>query len=133
MRVSSRDLGQALVERVGEVLPAAISLSLAQGGIAIYANGALLGVCEATTIVDEDDGRSLAERVHTAVLATLGSIQDFVMHHLTTPWPTDDRGELAFPGVRVEPSRVVAWYGASEKDAAVTIRPIALASLQGSS
>src|SRR5258707_795480 len=100
MRASSRKLAMALAKRIGEVVPAPLTLRAAGTGVALYADGELLGGDDSASIVEDEDGRALSERVDTAVQSVLSGIQDCVMRYLRAKWPTDGAGELALPGVR---------------------------------
>ena len=46
--------------------------------------------------------------------------------HLQAQWPTDRDGKLALPGARADAVRVYLWYGSSEDQPVITLRPIEL-------
>jgi hypothetical protein len=131
MRASSRKLALALAERLGEILPPPLVVRALGDCLEVQADGTGWGGSAAAAIVEEEDGRSLAERVETAVRAILSGVQDAAAEYLTLPWPLDAAGAMALPDARTDAERVFAWFGDCEADAAVTLRPIALAELAG--
>ncbi len=129
MRTSSRKLALALAERLGEVLPPPLGVRALGDCLEVQADGTGWGGSAAADIVGHEDGRSPAERVETAVRAMLGGVQDAASEYLTLPWPVDAAGTMALPEARTDAERVHAWFGGSEADAVLTLRPITFAEL----
>ena len=115
MHASSRKLAIALTERIGEVVPAPLTLRAEGSGVSLYADGELIGGSDAASIVDDQDSRTFSERVETAVRAVLSGVQDSILRYLRVEWPTDGEGELALPGARTEAGRVHLWYGSERQ------------------
>jgi hypothetical protein len=126
MKASSRTFARALAERIGEILPPPLTIHADGRNLVVSVDGIDQGGSAASMIVEVDDGRTLAERVETAGRAVLSGIQDGVSEYLTLPWPVDADGRMAMPGVRADEERVYLWFGSSEADAVVTLRPIGL-------
>lgn len=124
MRASSRKLAMALAERIGKIVPAPFTLRSLGSGVDLYVGEEQIGGSDAAIIIEDKDGRTASERVKTVVLAVLGDIQDSVMLYLTEQWPTEIGGELAMPGARTDAGRVYLWYGASEEQPVISLRPI---------
>ena len=130
MNASSHRLAMALAERIGEVLPAPLTIRAAGSGVSLIADGELLGGSDAPSILDDEDDGVFSERVETAARAALDGIQDCVMRYLTEEWPIDSQGTLALPDARTEAGVLHIWYGTSEKTAAIRLRPIATSAIQ---
>lgn len=130
MPAPSHRLARALADRLGEVLPPPFTVQAEGGGLALYLDGAPTGGNHATRILDEEDGRTLAEKVETAAWADLSGIQDCVSRDLASQWPPDGRGGMALPGVRVADGIAHLWFGEREEAAALALRPIPLAELE---
>jgi len=130
MPVSSRRFAQALAERIGEILPPPLTVRADGGDVGVYADGVCQGGSAAAMIVeDDDDDRTVAERVESAGWAVLSGIQDCVSEYLTLQWPAGADRKMALPEVRADEERVHLWFGSSEADATVTLRPIELGDL----
>lgn len=114
----------ALAERVREILPEPLTARAISGRVSVYAGAELIGASDAASIVDEDDDRPFGSRLETAVRAVLSGVQDSAMRYLRAEWPTDDAGGLALPGARVEGGQVSLWYGASEENFVIKLRPV---------
>jgi len=130
MRASSRRFARALAERLGEVVPAPLTVSAHGSDISLYAAAVLQGGSASARLLDEEDGRSLAERMQLAVRGVLDGIQDCVMEYLREEWPADRSGRSGLAGVRIEANCVYPWYGESETDAVIRLRPIGFAEIQ---
>jgi len=124
MHASSHELALALAARLGEVVPAGVTLDAVRNSISVYADGELMVSSQAARILEEVDDRTLNKRVESAVLAVLSDVQDSVMRHLRSKWPTDGRGLLALPGARADQNRVLLWYGVSDDRPVISFRPI---------
>jgi hypothetical protein len=126
MQASSVKFAKALAERIAEILPPSLTIRADGAELDVYADGVSQGGSSAAYIVEDDDDRTLSERLETAARAVLDGVGDAVAEYLTLPWPADAEGGMAMPGARVDAERVHLWFGASEDAAAVTLRPIEL-------
>lgn len=126
MQPSSLKFAQALAERVGEILPPPLTIRADGGNLVVSADGVSQGGSGAAMIVEDDDDRTVAERVECAARAVLDGIQDDVSEYLTLPWPADADGRMATAGVRVDEARVHLWFGSTESAAVITLSPIDL-------
>jgi hypothetical protein len=131
MQASSLRFAQALAERIAEILPLPLTVRADGASVDVYADGISQGGSAAPVIVEDDDGRTLDERVETAARAVLDGIQDGVSEYLTLPWPLGADGQMAVAGARADTERVYLWFGGSEAGAAITLRPIELGELVG--
>jgi len=127
MDASSHRLAAAIAERLTELLPAPLTAIAIGHTVAIVSGRETVGSSPAAAILDDDDGRSKAEKAHAACSAVLNGLQDDLMVHLARPWPTDDDGELGFPTFRTEAHSLRAWFGDdTEERAIVRLRPFDL-------
>jgi len=126
MHVLSHKLAEFLVDRINERVPAPFVLRADNGRVHVHAGDELWFVSHGLSIVDEDDGRTLGQRLETAVRALLNSVQDVVMRHFHIQWPTDSSGSLAVAGARMTGDFVDLWYGPSEERAVIRFRQIPL-------
>lgn len=117
MRASSPRLASALASRLDSKVPDDIVVRADGTNVIVVHGDREFGASGATQIVDDEDGRSLAERVETVVRAVLSGVQDCVVEELTEPWPTNGSGGLAFPGARVVGHEVRSWYGEEQAPA----------------
>ena|SRR5215207_2614680 len=124
MRASSHELALALAQRIGTVLPPPLTAAASGPHVELHADGARVGGSAAAAIADEEDDRTFAERVETATLAVLSTLQDDVAEYLTVEWPREADGAMALPGARVAGGRVHLWFGRSESAPAVGFDPI---------
>ena len=122
---------QALAERIGEILPPPLTIRADGGNLVVSADGISQGGSGAAMVVENDDDRTVTERVECAARAVLDGIQDDVSEYLTLPWPVDAERRMAMPGVRAHAERLYLWFGSSESAAVITLRPIELGDLAG--
>lgn len=97
--------------------------------IHVYAHEARIGGSSAATIVDDDDGRTLGEKLESAARAVLGSVQDDVSEFLHEPWPSDQRHVMAMPGSRSDEEWLHIWYGRDERAPVVGMAAIRIAEI----
>jgi hypothetical protein len=126
MPASSHKLARAIAKCVDEVIPPRFSVGAHRGFVYIFEHGVSLGGIGTGVAIDAEDGRKFSERAAGAAVTILGGIQDDVTLSLRTPWPADAAGNMALPGARTEAGRIYLWYGASEEEAVIRLRPIDL-------
>jgi hypothetical protein len=131
MHPSSQRFAQALAERIGEILPPPLTIRADGGNLVVSADGISQGGSGAAMIVEDDDDRTVAERVECAARAVLDGVQDDVSEYLTLPWPAGADGRMATAGVRADEARVHLWFGDSQSAAVITLRSIDLGDLAG--
>jgi hypothetical protein len=124
MRASAPHFARALAERIGEVLPPPLVIHARGGGLAVYADGKEVGGALSPAIIEDEDGRSIAEKAEAVARTALGTIQNDVSEYLTLPWPKNAAGEMVVPGARAGSGRLYLWYGTSESDAALSLGSI---------
>lgn len=127
MNVSSRNLAVDISERLNGFAPGSLSIGYADGAIEVYAGGQVVGRSPALDIIDENDGRSVTDRIETAVQATLSGIQDVIIEDIHGPWPgpQDPGSELPLPDCRVAGNELLVWFG-DEATPALALPPIRL-------
>jgi hypothetical protein len=110
--VSSRELAAFLAERLNQIVPMGFSVRSEGANVDVYADGGNLGGSAALVILEDDDERSPKEKIETAVLAVLSSIQDTIIETVKGPWPgTSSRGaDLPMPDCRVTGDQLFFWF-----------------------
>lgn len=124
MRASSHKLAAALADRIGEILPPPLTSHARGSSVLVYANEIGVGSTMAPLILEENDDRTIAERAECVARAVLSTIQDEIAEYLTLEWPVDAWGKMAMPSARTASERLYLWYGESEAEAVITLRPI---------
>jgi hypothetical protein len=127
MNVSSRNLAIDISGRLNDFAPEGLSISSTNGAIEVYSGGQMVGGSPALDIIEENDGRSVTDRVETAVQATLSGIQDVIIEDIHGPWPgpPGPGSELPLPECRVAGDELLIWFGDQETPALV-LPPIRL-------
>ena len=74
--VSSRELAAALAARLSAIVPRGFSVRSDGTNLKVYLNGELVGGSAALEIIEDDDDRSVEERIEDAVGGVLSAIQD---------------------------------------------------------
>ena len=110
MRNSDR-LAATLVQRLLSVMPASLTVRADGVVVDVQDERGSIGGSAASTILDEDDGRSLGQKVETASWAVLSGVQDAVAEALQIEWPVLEGGGMALPGVRLIGHQVHLWFG----------------------
>lgn len=105
----SRELARFLADELRSALPEGVDIT-ADGPDVVVGFRGLESRNGTASILDEDDGRSFAERLETATLAVLNHIQDVAADASTVPWPGSGT-TLPLPGVEVSDGRLRAWFG----------------------
>jgi hypothetical protein len=129
MQASARGFAQALAVRIGEILPPPLTIRVDGCSLDVYADGISQGSSAAAVIVEEDDGRTLSEKLETTGRSVLSGIQDSVSEYLTLPWPKDARGRMATENARADAERLYLWFAGSEAEAVITLRPVDVAEI----
>lgn len=121
--VSSRELAVILAERLNQIVPTGFSVRPEDANVDVYADGRNLGGSAALEILEDDDDRSPKEKIETAVLAVLSSIQDTIIETVKGPWPgTSSHGaDLPMPHCRVTGDQLLFWFG--DRDGPVVSAP----------
>ncbi len=93
----------------------------------VYHDGRDLGGSPALVILAEHDGRSVDEKIETAVDAVLSDVQDRIIEARKGPWPGESgRGaDLPMPDCRVTGDQLRLWFG-EENAPVISVAPIAL-------
>ena len=126
MRASSPRLASAVALRLSRFAPTRFEIQAQGDRVEILLDGALIGTTRAAAIVEDDDDRTIEEKLATALLAVLDGVQDSISRELRKPWPYVNHNKMALPGVRIEDGTAWAWYGENEVVAVVALRPIDL-------
>jgi hypothetical protein len=127
MNVSSHNLAIDISGRLNDFAPEGLSIGSANGAIEVYSGGQMVGSSPALDIIDENDGRSVTDRVETAVQATLSGIQDVIIEdiHGSWPGPPGPGTQLPLPDCRVAGDELLVWFG-DEAAPALALPPIRL-------
>ena len=128
MRASSPDLAAALVSRLNNLVPESFRLTAEDDQLHFYVAGELDTTTYALDVVP-DETRELHERLETAVLSVLSTIQDSISEHLRTPWPSRDGRNMALPNVRVVREAIQLWYGDDEQAPVIAIPAIPMSEI----
>ena len=130
MAALSHRLAAALAARLDKVAPDSFAVRARGETVDVYSGEILLGGSTAATIVEDDDDRTLARKLESAVYSVLDIIQDCISEHLREPWPAYPGRRMANPGTRAEGTRVYAWFG-DENAPALTLSPIEVSEIEG--
>ena len=129
MAASSRKLAVALATRLNAVVPKPLSVRAVGTEVHVYNGTRFEGSSPASEIVDDDDGRSLAEKADWASSAVVNGIQDVVARTLTEQWPLLPGAEMAIAHARTDGEHIYIWFGDLEAPALV-LPPIDISELE---
>ena len=128
----SHRLAAAMASRLASVIPRPLTVRANGEAVNVYTEAApskALGGSAAAAIVEDDDGRTLDEKIETAVLAILSGVQDSVAEELREPWPRVAEHGMALPNTRRQGGQVYSWFGDDEAAATIALRPLAIAEI----
>lgn len=127
MAASSRDLAAALADRLNQIVPDGFTVRSDGVSVNVYHDGQDLGGSPALEILADRDGRSVDEKIETAVQAVLSDLQDRVIEARKGPWPGGSgRGaDLPMPDCQVTDDQLRLWFG-DENAPVVSVAPIEL-------
>jgi hypothetical protein len=113
MNVSSHDLATALAKRLHEVAPDGLSVRSTGASIEVISGRQAIGASPALEIIDENDNRSLQDRVETATRAALSGVQDVIIEDIREPWPgrPGSGGDIPEPDCRIVGQELLLWFG----------------------
>ena len=111
MRNSHR-LAAMLAERLLNVMPDGLTVHADGDEVDVRNDRGSIGGSASSFIVEDDDGRSLEEKLETASWAVLSGVQDVVAEELRLEWPVLEEGGMALPGVRRTGHELHLWFGA---------------------
>ena len=111
MAVSSLKLAKTLATRLNEIVPASFQVDAEGNDVGVYSNGVAIGGSGAPAIVDDDDGRSIDQKLETAARAVLSAVQDTISESLREAWPSVNRRVMALPGAHLTGGELRLWYG----------------------
>lgn len=123
MVASSHRLAVALATRLNKVVPPPFRLVPQADLLYVYRGPALESV-QSLEIVD-DESRDPSERLETAVLSVINTLQDDISEHMRTPWPSHDGRAMALAEARSDGKSVHIWYG-DRQAPVLTIPPISI-------
>jgi hypothetical protein len=131
MAALSHKLARVLAERIGETLPPPLTVRASGERLDLFDGDVLFGGSHNAAVVDSRDGRTLRQRVETAVASVLSEIQDEVTEHLTVQWPLDTDGQVGMPYVAT--NRLEVWSGFAREDGTpvIHLRSIRFSDLTG--
>lgn len=109
MGAPSRELARFVTDELRATLPQGVDIA-SEGPDVVVSFRGFESRNGMASILDEDDGRSLAERLESAALALLSHVQDVAADASTVPWPGSD-ATLPLPGTEVSGGRLHAWFG----------------------
>lgn len=124
MRASSHKLTKLIAVRIGQILPAPLTVRTEGEALQILDGGNVVGGSQASMILSDGDSRSMRERVPTAVRAVLSALQDDVSAYLQTPWPSPDNVQMFLPGARTDGDKILLWYGDENDQSHIVMEPI---------
>lgn len=115
MIVSPHNLATALATRLNELLPTGCRLAPLNHDpwLELYIEGAFDTTLSAIGRIGGEP-RDVERRLESAIYYVLDSIQDSVMEHWRTPWPSTDGRSVALPRVRVTTNSIHLWYDSNE-------------------
>jgi hypothetical protein len=111
MAALSPKLAAALAERLNAVVPKPLAVRREGTMVNVYNGLHLEGGTPASEIVDDNDGRSLAELARVASSAVVNRVQDMVAEALTEQWPLSPDGRMALAHTRTDAQLVYIWFG----------------------
>ncbi len=109
MRASSHKLAVALAARLNDIVPVPFRVQAKGGDVHVDAPDVCVGGSSAPTIVEDDDDRTVGEKIETALRAVLSSVQDDISEFLTEPRPSADGCGMAMPGARSDEQWIHLW------------------------
>ena len=95
--INSRRLAALLAERLGSAVPKPLEVRANGVVVEVFDDRGSIGGSAASSIVDDNDGRSLEEKIVVASLAVLSGVQDTIAETLRVEWPLLARGGMALP------------------------------------
>jgi hypothetical protein len=125
MRNSHR-LAAMLAERLLSVMPHGLAVHADGDEVDVRDDRGSIGGSASTIIVDDDDGRSLEEKIEMASWAVLSGVQDVIAEELRQEWPVLEEGGMALPGVSRAGHQLHLWFG-KEATPVLRLRSINLA------
>lgn len=129
MAASSHKVAAALAERLNAVVPRPLIVRAEGSSVNVYNGSRLEGGTPASEIVDDDDGRSFAERLHVVSSAVVNRVQDIVAEASAQQWPVLRTGRMALPHTHTDGERVYIWFG-ERSDPVLEVPPISVSDLQ---
>jgi len=124
-RASPDRFAAAMAARLTGVVPSGVTVRSSGVSVDVYAGADDRHASAGATIIGDEDGRSLAERIETAAWAILNGAQDGVMEILREQWPIAADGRAAEPGARAEGDELRMWFG-DENAPTVVLAPLNL-------
>ena len=124
-RASPERFAAAMAARLTSVVPSGFIVRSNGVSVDVYGGADDRHASAGATIISEDDGRSLAERIQTAAWAILNGAQDGVMEILREQWPIAAKGRAAEPGARVQGDELRMWFG-DENAPTIALAPLKL-------
>ncbi len=127
MDALSDKIAADIAELIGEALPTGLSLRSAGSNILLLSSDQVLGCSPALEIIDDNDGRSLREKIEIAVRSALSGIQDVVIESQGDLWPgqSGHGADVPQPNCRTAGRELLVWFG-DEAAPALSISPIKL-------
>jgi hypothetical protein len=138
MPLSALKLGEALADRLNEIIPGSMHVSAEAPASPVQRRDADVFVRVAvgegpgsgqgfsdSDLPTRDDLSPSAAACDMAV-AMISGVQDSVSRILQEPWPQLPTGGLALPDGRAEPERLYLWYGLAEESAVLRLRPVSV-------
>lgn len=129
MRISASRLAATLAARFAPVVPPPFGVR-ADGTDFVVDHPTGWGLTMPLAWIEaESEDRDTGQLTELIASNALESVQDAVCESFRQPWPQLAPHVMALPGTRRDASHVYLWYGPSEHSAAVSMEPIALASV----
>jgi hypothetical protein len=127
----AQHLAQALADRLATIVPTGVTVTADEGHVAVTSEGGPIARVGVTEVLCQPGDE--VDHLHSAVLAVLAGVQDYVIEFGGKPWPARLDGSNAasvvpMPGVRVSLGTIESWYG-DEEHPAMTLTPITRPSL----
>jgi hypothetical protein len=110
-RASPERFAAAMAARLTRVVPSGFTVRSNGVSVDVYGAADDRHASAGATIIGDEDGRSLAERIQTAAWAILEGAQDGVMEILRQQWPIAADRRAAEPGARVQGDELRMWFG----------------------
>jgi hypothetical protein len=130
--INSHKLAAMLAARLTSVVPSHLAVRTDGDSVDVFDGGENIGGSAASSIVEDNDARSLEEKIEVASWAVLSGVQDAIAEALRVQWPVLPKGGMALPGVRNEGGQVHLWFG-EQVAPVILLPPIELSAFRESS
>jgi hypothetical protein len=118
----------ALASRLNAVVPPNVSVRAQNAVVDVYGERGSFGGSGAAPIINDEDDRSLEERLEIVARTILNGAQDSIMEILREQWPVGPDGKAAYSGARVVRGQLRMWFG-EEGSPLLELAPLPIAEI----